>query len=409
LQTNDTKRQAGLAALWSCQTFCGCGWRYGGWLPVALILLAGGLAAGRAADLGLAETNLIPADASLWDESMLWDRQFILSSGIGYKDNVLLSAFNPRGSAFVDNGVDLMVLRLPLDGWQVTGSLIGDDLRYWHDVGADREDSFISSVEVRRELPRGWQAGLEARGLYEHQVVDTTTSAGTPTAALVDGFGLTGQPFVQKNLPLGFSAKVQLPVTRWLLGPPLDNSWEFGPAATVTWQGGRRTELSFTYGASVQEHDTWVALDAYGRPLPERLQTFQNRYELAWRQYWDADRAWRSATRLSYTDKTDNGGGYFNYHQPAVTEELRWQARGWRVQAEGQMTAQHYPVQGVGILNGETLARTLWSVSGEIERRLSGGLKIYARGEYQQSLSNEALGADSYHATTLSSGVRWEF
>jgi hypothetical protein len=83
----------------------------------------------------MSATNVISEDAPLWTESMLWDEQIDLSSGLGYKDNVFLSAFKPRGSAFFINSLDLMVLRLPLDGWKIVGGVVGDDIRYWRNLG----------------------------------------------------------------------------------------------------------------------------------------------------------------------------------------------------------------------------------------------------------------------------------
>ena len=340
---------------------------------------------------------------------MLWNEQISLSSGLGYNNNVLLSAFNPHGSAFFINGLDLMVMRLPLDGWQIVGSIIGDDTRYWHDAGANTEDSFIGSLRVQRELPDGWQAGLEFRGLYENQVLDISTSEGVPTTALVKGYGITAQPSVQKDLIAGLWLKLEVPVTRWLFETPLDDYWEFGPVVTAGYNFGRRADVTLSYGATYQPHDEWVALDAYGRPLPQRLEIFQNRAELAWHQYWDAHRRWRSTTRLIFADKEDNGGGYFNYRQYQVVEDLCWQTTDWEIKGSAQLACEDYPVQGTGILNGETLYRNLLDLSFEMERRLFKGLKCFGKVEYQCAISNEAADAGDYHGTTVSGGLRYEF
>jgi len=360
-------------------------------------------------EASLSETNLISKDTRLWTEAMLWDEQASLSSGLGYKNNVLLSAFNPHGSAFFINGVDLMVMRLPLDGWQIVGSLIGDDVRYWHNVGAEREDSFTGSLRGERELPAGWQAGLEARGLYEDQVLDITTGQGVPTTALVEGFGLTVQPSLRKNLPAGLWLKLEVPVTRWLLATPMDDSWEFGPVVTAGCDFGTRADVSLSYGASYQRHDEWVALDIYGRPLSQHLDIFQQRVELAWHQYWDAQRHWRSSSSLIFADKQDNGGGYFNYYQYQAVEDLSWQAGGWQLKAGAQIADEDYPIQTSAPHSSQKLYRNLLNVSFEVERRLFKGLKSFAKLEYQQAFSNEVAGAGAYDATAVSGGLRYEF
>lgn len=367
------------------------------------------LSPGKGEEASLSETNLIPKDTRLWTEAMLWDEQASLSSGLGYKDNVLLSAFNPHGSAFFVNGLDAMVMRVPLDGWQIVGAVVGDDIRYWHNVGAEREDSFIGSLRVERELPAGWQAGLEARGIYEDQVLDITTSQGTPATALVEGFGLTAQPSLRKDLPAGLWLKLEVPVTRWLLAAPMDDDWEFGPVVTAGRDFGKRADVTLSYGAAHQHHDEWVALDMYGRPLSQPLDIFQQRVELAWHQYWDEQRHWRSSTSLIFTDKQDNGGGYFNYYQYQAVEDLSWQAGGWQLKAGAQIADEEYPVQTSAPHSSEKLYRTLMNVSLEAERRLFKGLKSYAKLEYQRAFSNEAAGADEYEATIVSGGLRYEF
>lgn len=341
---------------------------------------------------------------------MLWDEQVSLSSGLGYKDNVLLSATNSHGSAFCVNGLDLMVIRLPMDGWKVVGFIVGDDIRYWHDVGADREDSFIGGLRVERELPDGWQAGLEARGLYEHQVLDVTTSQGTPTNALVDGYGITAQPSVRKDLIAGLWLKLEVPVTRWLFEAPLDDFWEFGPVVTAGYDLSKRADVTASYGATDQIHDDWFALDAAGlRQLPQHLEIFQQQAELAWHQYWDAHRRWRSSTRLIFTDKEDNGGGYFNYYQYQAVEDLSRQTDDWQINGSAQIAYEDYPIQTLNEHSPQTLYRNLWNLSLEAERRLFKGLKGFAKLEYTRGLSNETGGAGDYHATTVSGGLRYEF
>jgi len=407
-----------LATLAGCQTFCAClrqNFRRCLIIISAFFLLMPSV---RGAETALSETNLIPENMKLWTESMLWDEQISLSSGLGYNNNVLLSAFNPQGSAFFINGLDLVVMRLPLDGWQVVGAITGDDIRYWHNVGTSREDSFIASLRVERELPDGWQAGLEARGLYEDQVLDVTTSLGVPATELVEGYGIMGIPSLRKALMAGLWLKLEVPVTRWNFDAPLDDYWEFGPVVTVGCDFGKRADVTLSYGASYQQHDEWVALDQYGRPLPQLLEIFQDRVELAWHQYWDSRQRWRSSTRLIFAYNEDNGGGWFNYYQYQAVEDLRWQTADWKITGRAQLAYEDYPVQTIEPHNPETLYRNLLDLSLEVERRLFKGLKAFGKVEYQRAISNQ-LGLDpisnetgsagDYNGTTVSGGVRWEF
>ncbi len=353
--------------------------------------------------------DLISGNETLWTPSMLWDEQIALSSGFGYKDNVLLSAFNPRHSGFVINGVDLAVMRLPLDGWQVVGVVVGDDIRYWRNTGTDSEDSLLASLRIQRELPEDWKTALEFRGLDEKQVLDISTREGVPATALVEGYEIRGQPSVRKDFKNGLWLQVELPVTRWSLAAPLDDYWEFGPIVTAGYNVGKYSDVAASYGASYQPHDNWVALDPYGRPLPQLLEMFQDRTELAWHQYWDSQRQWRSSTRLIFSDNEDNGGGYFNYYQYQIIEDLLWQTANWQVKGSAQQAYELYPVQGVGVLNGQHLNRNLTDLSFEVQRRLCKHWKGFGKVEYQRGHSNYSGAAGDYTTRTYSCGLRWEF
>jgi hypothetical protein len=364
---------------------------------------------GVVADTTLSETNLIPEDMKLWTESMLWDEQFSVSSGVGYNNNVLLSAFNPRGSGFVINGLELMVMRLPLDGWQVIGAIVGDDTRFWHDVGTSREDSFLGTITVQRELPDDWLVAWEERGLYEDEVLDVSLSSGAPTTALVEGCGITGQPSLRHDLPYGFWLKLGVPFTRWYFDAPLDDYWEFGPAITAGYALGKRGDITLSYGATYQIHDEWVALDAFDQLESQKLQIFQHQVELDWHQYWDDGQHWRSSTRLILADDEDNGGGWFNYYQYQFVQDLSWQTDNWEIKGSSQLTYQDYPVQTISPHASQTLYRNFLDLSLEIERRVFKGLKIFEKTEYQRAVSNESLSAGDYNGTTVSGGLRYEF
>jgi hypothetical protein len=340
---------------------------------------------------------------------MLWDEEGDVSSGVGYNDNVLLSSTNHPGSGFYINGLDLVVTRLPMDGWQVVGAITGDDIRYWRNVGTDSEDSFLASLTVEREFPAEWQAGLELRDLYEKEVLDIANSEGVPTPTLVEGYGITEEPYVRKNLPAGFWLKLEMPVTRWLLAEPLDNYWDFGPVVTAGCNIGSRTDVSVSYGASYQQHDDWMALNDEDEQLPQRLDIFQQSVEVAWHQYWDANRRWQSSTKLSYGKREDNGAGYFNYSQYQAVEDLHWQADGWDIKGSAQIAYEDYPIQGVGVLNGETLHRKLFDLTLEGERRIYKHLNGFAKLEFQRAISNFINDGDDYTGTSVSGGLRWEF
>jgi len=368
----------------------------------------------RGADNLLSETNLIPENLSLWTESMLWSQQLSVSAGLGYNNNVLLSPYTPKGSGFAVIGLDYLVLRLPLDGWQVEGAVNGDYTQYWQDPGTGSEYSFIGSASVRRDFANDWKTGLEVRGLVEKQVLDISTSVGQPTTALVEGGSLTLRPLVRKDWNWGGWLQAALPVSRWWLALPLDDYWDFGPEMTAGYEVNRQTEVTLTYGVSYEDHDTWTTVEypdgqtTPGYPGEMRLRIFQQKVDAAGRQYWDHHQRWRSSTDLIYADLQDNGSGYFNQHQYQIIQDLRWQTADWLIKGSVDMTYEDYPIQEINRA-GPTLNRALWEAGGEVEHRVYRGLRLFAKCDYQLCRSNAEDASGNYNGTTVTGGARWEF
>jgi len=364
-----------------------------------------------------ADTNGVPDiekslrldDTSLLTESMLWNEQTVIRAGVGYKDNVLLSAFHPHWSAFYTAGLDFMLIRAPLDGWQIVVAVTGDDVRYLKKVGTDSEDAVVSSVRVRRDLGAGSQAGIEARNLYENQVLDVSIFPRGPQTALVEGDGISARPFLRKEFESGWWLQAEGAITRWFFELPLDDYWEIGPVATIgyTFRGG--SDITASYVGAEESHDRWLALDQYGRLLPDRrkLDIWQDRAELAWHQYWDSARHWRSSTRLVFSSRDDNGGHYFNYDEYQVAQELRWQTRDWQLKGSVLAAQQDYPVQGIGISNGVKLNRTVLEWGFYAERRIYKNLRVFGKMQYQEADSNKA--SSKYNGTTMLGGLSYEF
>src|ERR1700761_9372174 len=97
----------------------------------------------------------------------LWDESFTIRTGAGYDNNVLLDDTRVRGSAFIDDGLDATVIRLPIDNWGIDFFVTGDDYRYTRDIGVGSQDLWIGAFKVDKTFATVWQSGLTLAYSYQ--------------------------------------------------------------------------------------------------------------------------------------------------------------------------------------------------------------------------------------------------
>jgi len=359
--------------------------------------------------LPAADIDLIPENISLLDESLAWDKSFDIRTGVGYKDNVLLRHSNPPGSPFVASGLDASVIRLPIDGLQFYFFFTGDDYRYWHDeAGVDKEEVAIAVSEVQKDFGNGWNAGLNFEYAYQNQVLDVSSIDRDLSTAKVQGHRFTPRPFLRRDLTENWWMKLEWVATRQIFRQPLDSWWQVGPKFSLGHEFGNHSQVSIDYEVGRQFADTRTEATASGDPIPgTSLNPLIIRMALEWRQTWDANRHWRTTTKLVFDDFDDTGSRYFSFYRYQVSEQLRFQSKGWEL--SGKVTGSYYdfPVQAVSDTDPSKFQKAYLSVNLRAERTLTSFLKLFAEYEIEHARSNQPL--DRYRVNTISGGMDWQF
>ncbi len=355
------------------------------------------------------DLELIPQNTSLWNESLLWDKDIVLRAGFGYKDNVLLAPSSPQGSPFFTSGLDLTIFRLPLDGWEVNFSAIGDDIRYLRRPdGLDAEDLWLASAQVQKYFGTVWRSGVELRYSYVDQVLQEFIIVGGAQAVHAVGNNLGLRPFVRRDLSTDWWLQLEAPLARDWWQAPLDSTWKFGGDAVLGFSYAPHSQLSLMGGSFYVPHDEWLARDALGNEIPGRkLTVWKQIAELKWSHQWDASNHWETATKLGFNHNGDNGGGYFDDYRYYASEELRFRTRNWEAKVSGTISYYHFPVQMIDTPPSPTLHLTSWEVSVRLERRIYKSIRSFLAFEYDQTASNDP-GAE-YRAHVGSGGLSWEF
>jgi hypothetical protein len=353
--------------------------------------------------------TLIPEDNSLWKESLLWDKDVVLRAGFGYKDNVLLSPVAPQGSPFFTSGLDLTIFRLPLDGWEVNVSMIGDDVRYTRSPGGlNREDLFIANALVQRYFGHVWRAGIELRYSYVYQVLQEFLSAGGAQAVLAKGQLLGYRPFVRRELSTNWWVQAELPMAREWWQSPLDSVWKIGGQVFFGFNYATHSHIALGAGSFYIPHSEWLARDAQGNEIAgKRLAVWRDVAELKWEHHWDSADRFSTVAKLGFNHARDNGGGFFDYYRYVASGEIRFHTKDWELKGSAGISYYYFPVQQVGPPPSPTLYLTTVDLSLRAERRLYKSLRGFAAFEFEQTISDDPLSEYRYRIGT--GGVSWEF
>jgi hypothetical protein len=353
--------------------------------------------------------ELIPERGAIWKESLLWDKNVVLRAGFGYKDNVLLAPSAKEGSSFFTSGLDLTIYRLPLDGWEVSFSMVGDDVRYLRSPGGlHGEDLFLTSAQVQKYFAGVWRTGLELRYSYIDQVLEEFLTAGGAQAVEAKGNTLGARPFLRRDLCKNWWVQVEAPLAREWWQAPLDSSWKFGGQGILGFSYGPRSQVTLTGGDFYLAHEQWLARDALGNEIAGRRLTVSREIaELKWEHQWDATNRWSTTTKLGFNHSHDNGGGFFDYYRYYLSEEIRFRTRDWEIKASGGLSYYDFPVQTIDIPPAPTFHLTTVDVNVRLERRVFKTIRCFAAFEFEQAASDDP--AAEYRDHVWSGGLSWEF
>jgi len=358
--------------------------------------------------LSIALPSLAAEKLELPEGFPLWQKSARVRVGVGYKDNVTLSSFDPQGSAFEVTSAELMLFRLPWNNWQFSLLAVGSDARYFDDsVGVDSEQNAAVSSELSWFLGRGWKSSSTLQYIYINQVMDVSTTYGVSTRNQVLGHGLTFKEGVRKDFAPWW-AEATLSGSRYFFQKPLDDYYQFGPLLRLGRYYGHGSEISLQYQFMPLDYDTREQTDSAGTPIAgTHLRYSVQALEVSWQHCWDEQRRWRNQTRLGVEFSEDNGSGYYDYGAWRFAEQLRYRVSKWEASLQASVVYYDFPNQQIEIWDSPQRHRTSLNLTLRAERELSKHWRVYLACDYEKSLSN--LATEEYDATTFSSGIECSF
>jgi hypothetical protein len=338
----------------------------------------------------------------------LWDRSFSVRTAFGYKDNVLLSPVNSRGSAFFSSGLEASVFRLAEDGTQLTFLLTADNNHYFSVPQLDNELLVLAQMQLQKPFASEWRATLAFDYFYQDQVLDVSATETNQLAVEVEGHNFQIAPALRRNLGAADWLEISAPVARRIFNDPLDSFWEGGPKLAYGRSYGRKSEWIASYSFTERAYDTRTETTSTNTSIPGTHREFrQHKVELASWHFWDEPRRWRTVTKLSYRRNEDNGSGYFDYDKFQFSEQLRFRAKPWELLAEVRFGHYSFDVQTVSATDSSLrqLSEFTWHL--RAERQFKKWLKGYVDFEQERNYSNQPL--ERYTVNTVSGGCIVEF
>jgi hypothetical protein len=348
-----------------------------------------------------------------WDDGSefkikAWEATYSVRGLGGYKDNVLLSGVRPEGSGFAVLGADVFLMRLPIDGPEVSVLLSAEDRHYFEVAEANEEATVVANASVKQRLGEGWLASVQGQYFFMNQVFDASLTEVDVGVVVARGHGLSGRPGVSRSLGYGTWLDFEYPFTRQYFDTPLDNYWEGAARLALRHGFGVRSEVGVSYENGWRAYDTRERVTAEGvAEAGTRLGYEVQRAEASWRQHWDARKRWRTVLRLGLESNKDDGSGYFDYQRCYVSGQVRFQGWGWEAQVQASYGDYGYAVQTVGDGDNSLRSKGLYGFGARVARGLGHGFKGYAEYEFERSVSNRAI--DEYQVSTVSGGIEWEF
>lgn len=370
------------------------------------VLLSGFLTPPPHAAASVAETNVTPDLSVLMP---VWNPFYSVSVGVGYKDNVLLSHSDSKGSGFVGLSGDFTLWRRPIeDGREFQWVLNAVDRRYWNQDVINHEDWAFSRARYLHDLGPSWIWVSELDLSYFDVAVDLTYVESAPLGAQLRGGGVGGLSGIRHKWDSGDWVQISPAGSRTWLSGGFDAYSEWGGQVAFQHGYGNRSDWRADYSLKLRQYDHRRTVDLVGREVSTRGLTYL-RHDMSWalHHYWDASRRWRTTTKLNGLASFDNGSGYLSYWRAAATEQLEYLARSWSLRLEVGMAYYSFPRQRLVLGSSTTRERADIVTAVRWERKLGRAWKFQMEYNWDGALANDPL--EAYGANTFQGGLAVDF
>lgn len=335
----------------------------------------------------------------------MWDTTARVTTGLGYRENVLRSSIDPESSTFFNTSVNASLMRFMENGAFVTCFILFDDTQYIEAPSVDYERFFSATLQAATPVGPDDEWGGQVNYLYQHHVVDLSETETLRSHLLMDGYTYMLRPYWKHAFDGGWAVQCETEVLRQLYSGEVSGYWAPAAGLRLIRSYGHRSEFSMYGQSKYIEYDSREEFDSAGLAIPHTGLVYQqNETGCQWRHNFDQKRNWRTTSKLSYMSSQDSGSGYFDYSRSQFSQQLRWKNAHWELKCVARLSWYNYPEQKIG---NDPFERSSISLDIRIERRLGKRWLLYSLAEHEWSMSNDAL--EQYNNWMVGGGAGYEF
>jgi hypothetical protein len=349
-----------------------------------------------------------------------WTASVSLQTGVGYKENILLSPQNLQNSAFSRTGIETLLWHVPKGAIDYFGFLNGEYTRYLraardsfgHTVSHEAQG--FGGLEWRYQKPDVFSFAVDGQGYYLDQVFDVSDVVAKTSIAELKAKGAKVGPTVRWAPKSWLWVEGLGTVDRQKFQDGLNDARIGEYAGRIGWKPSGRIELSLAETERRRAFDRRHPLpaDLQDDEIPWLLVIHEREYEGRLKTTWGGKRQWTTATRAGALKYADNGTGFLDYFERHVGQDVDWTSGQWTVHTEGAFSRKHYEQQTVGEgFDFSPLVKDVFSASARVERKLSDHWTMYGEFSWERCRSNDFTNnfIASYVTKEGLLGARWSW
>ena len=330
-------------------------------------------------------------------------------TGIGFRDNVLLSHTDEERSGFVRSGVEATGSRVSLGGLDWYAAMSAAGTRYFTAKTFDRDIQTILLTDFSYRIRHTWKLSLGASGYYFDQIFDSSNTDLQLLPTEVKKSGVSVGPRVRWSPQSWWWIEARGEGKRETF-PDGGNNRSIGESRLrLGWRPGARAEFTLTGWARRFHYDRHEQYTASGNlEVDSLLRVNEREAEAALDLTLDSSERWKTATRAGGLRYTDNGSGFLNYRYRQVEQELSWTGEKWMFTCDGRVRRVEFEFQTVGIgVAPPDRIRDEFVTHLRIERKLGRRWTAYAEYTWERNRSNDELASYILNEGLL--GLRWNW